>query len=101
MDNNSRKFSSVICGDVFSSLLGIMVGRGIVAGVKKTPVSIISRLTILAMFIDCVYTGDKYAEWCYEVGDMITSSVRKGWDWSRRKYLGKILEDVYEDVRDK
>lgn len=101
MDDN-MKVSSFVCAQAFNWLLGAFVGKGIMAGVKNTPGSYIPRLIILAMVnVSVCATSEKYAEWCYAVGDMFISSARKGWLWSKRKCLGKMLEDVYEDVRNK
>lgn len=101
MDNNSKKVSSVVCGMVFGSLIGNLVGRGIAAGVKKTPASIIPRLAILAVVEAGMLSSDKYAEWCYEVGDAFASKVRKGWYWLKYRDfrdLEKIPEDVFEEI---
>lgn len=98
MDNNV-KTSSFACAMAFSELMGYLVGRGIFAGVKKTPASIIPRLAILALFEASVFSGDEYSKWCYAVGDAFTSKAREAWERLKCWKLGIPFDKgVYEEL---
>ena len=102
MDDN-MKVSSFVCAMAFSQLMGSLAGKGIMAGVKKTPGSIIPRLAILAVVESSMLLCDGYSKWCYEVGDAFASKFRKGWYLlvGKDEDQEKVLKEEFEEISDK